>query len=89
MVRLSANHVGKSVLGSGGVLSQITQGNYWLLASGASLETDAQTISIDVDNLLDSAANSFAFGIPTFRFDDRDRTPLRPRIIRIGIRRSF
>lgn len=85
----SVNHVGRSVLGSGSVLSTIDQGGTWLVAGGMSVVARARTWTLDVDNLLDSAANSFSFGVPTFRFDSRERTPLRPRTIRIGVRQKF
>lgn len=87
--RLSANHVGRSVLGSGVELSKITQGGYWLVSGGVELETHREAISLDFDNLLDTAANSFAFGAPTYRFDSNEQTPLRPRTLRIGLHHSF
>ncbi len=86
---LSLNHVGRSVLGSGSELSQVRQGGYWLLSSGADLSFGANTISFDIDNLLDSAANSFAFGTPTFKYENHQVTPLRPRTVRLGLRRRF
>jgi hypothetical protein len=87
--KLSANHVGRSVLGSGLELSQIRQGGYWLVSGGVGLGSGGRTISLDIDNLLDSHANSFAFGTPTFRYDSNEQTPLRPRTIRIGVHHLF
>jgi len=87
--RLSANHVGRSVLGSGPELSRISQGGYWLVSGGVEFATRGKAISLDIDNLLDSAANSFAFGTPTYRFDSNEQTPLRPRTLRIGLHHRF
>jgi outer membrane receptor protein involved in Fe transport len=86
---IRANHVGHSVLGSGSELSRLRQGGYWMLSSGADWRAGLTTWSLFVDNLLDSAANSFAFGNPTVLYDDRYTTPLRPRSIRLGVRRNF
>jgi iron complex outermembrane receptor protein len=86
---VSLNHVGRSVLGSDSMLAQVKQGGYWLASTGADLRLGAGTVSIDIDNLLDSAANSFAFGTPSYAYTDREITPLRPRTIRLGLRRSF
>jgi len=86
---LSVNHVGPSVLGSGHELSRIRQGGYWLLASGTDLLFGRDSVSIDIDNLLDSAANSFAFGVPSFSFGSDQLTPLRPRTVRLGLHHRF
>lgn len=84
-----ANHIGRSVLGSGSELSQVWQGNYWIASGGGDLAVGATTWSLFLDNLLDSHANSFAFGAPTYRYDNSRTTPLRPRSIRLGIRHDF
>lgn len=86
---IRANHVGHSVLGSGSELSRLHQGGYWMLSGGAEWRAGPTTWSLFLDNLLDSTANSFAFGKPTVVYDDRYTTPLRPRSIRLGIRRDF
>jgi outer membrane receptor protein involved in Fe transport len=88
-VGVSINHVGRSVLGSGSTLSHIEQGGYWLVSSGADLRLGVSAISIDIVNLLDSSADSFAFGTPTFQYDNAQLTPLRPRTVRIGFRHRF
>ncbi|GAA0295002.1 hypothetical protein GCM10009087_00930 [Sphingomonas oligophenolica] len=85
----SLNHVGRSVLGSDSITSMLGQGGYWLASGGVDFSVSSSTISIDVDNLFDSAANSFAFGTPTFSYDDHQMTPLRPRSIRLGFRHTF
>jgi outer membrane receptor protein involved in Fe transport len=86
---VSLEHVGPSVLGSGSVLSKIRQGGYWLLAGGADVDIGANTVSINVDNILDSDADSFAFGTPSFRYNGQQLTPLRPRTVRIGLQHRF
>lgn len=84
-----ANHVGSSVLGSGSDLSGIRQGGYWLVAFGAATDLGAGHVTIDIDNLFDSAANTFTFGGPAMTDGDRFLTPLRPRTIRIGFSHGF
>jgi len=86
---LSLNHVGRSVLGSDSMLSTLRQGSYWLLASGADFSFGTSMVSLNIDNLLDSAANSFAFGMPSYAYDNRQLTPPRPRTLRIGLRNRF
>lgn len=87
--RASFNHVGRSVLGNDSVTSLLGQGGYWLASGSVGLSTSGSTVSIDIDNLFDSAANTFAFGAPSYSYDDRQMTPLRPRSIRLGFRRKF
>lgn len=88
-VGLSLNHVGHSVLGSGSMLSQIPQGGYWLVSGGVEVDSGRNGLSIDIDNLLNVTANSFAFGVPSFQYDGNNTTPLRPRTIRFGLRHHF
>jgi outer membrane receptor protein involved in Fe transport len=89
VVGLSLHHVGHSVLGSGSELSLVRQGGYWEVSSGAEFRTGANTLSIDVENLLDNAADRFAFGMPAVSIDNHALTPLRPRTVRLGLRRIF
>jgi len=86
---MQVTHIGRSVLGSGSELSRIGQGGYWVLGGGSDVRVGPATWSLSVDNILDSPANSFAFGIPSFRYDNSRTTPLRPRSIRLGVRREF
>jgi len=86
---LSLNHVGRSVLGSDSATSALRQGGYWLASGGVDVSASGSTVSIHVDNLFDSAANTFAFGTPTFSYDDHQMTPLRPRSIRLGLSHKF
>jgi iron complex outermembrane receptor protein len=45
----------------------------------------SRRFSLDVENLLDSRANRFSFGNPFSVAGGTQRTPLRPRTVRIGI----
>lgn len=76
--------VGKSYLGAGSPLD-VSQGDYAVGSLGGRLATERVGFSIDVDNLTNARANTFAFGNP-FRLADRNQeTPLRPRTVRVGI----
>lgn len=76
--------VGKSYLGAASPLD-VSQGGYSVGSLGARLATERAGFSIDIDNITDARANTFAFGNP-FRLADRNQeTPLRPRTVRVGI----
>ncbi|MGN6498535.1 MAG: TonB-dependent receptor domain-containing protein, partial [Tsuneonella sp.] len=84
----SVAYVGNSYLGIGPMFDR-PQGDYLNTALGARVERGRWGLSIDLDNLLNSRANTFSYGNP-FAFAAEDqRTPLRPRTIRIGIDASF
>jgi len=81
---VTANYVGRSVLGTGDFLD-ISQGRYWVIGASAGARIGRIELSLDVDNLLNAAANRFAFGNP-FTLVVRDQaTPLRPRSARLGM----
>jgi hypothetical protein len=83
-IGLSANYVGRSVLGTGDFLD-VSQGNYWLLGVSAGVRRGRLRIDLAVDNLTNSTASRFAYGNP-FSLTYRDQmTPLRPRNARLGI----
>lgn len=86
---VSVNHVGHSVLGSDSMLATFEQGGYWSAAAGVDFSLGACTVSLHVDNLLDSSADVFAFGTPSLDGDAREMTPLRPRTLRLGLRRRL
>jgi hypothetical protein len=46
-------------------------------------------LALDLDNLLNTRANTFAFGNPFSVADGLQQTPMRPRSIRIGFDASF
>jgi iron complex outermembrane receptor protein len=84
----SIGYIGTSYLGIGAPFD-IAQGNYFDTAIGARAEFGRWGVSLDVDNLLDSRANRFSYGNPFSVADGNQRTPLRPRTIRIGIDARF
>ncbi|MBB5684883.1 TonB-dependent receptor domain-containing protein [Sphingobium boeckii] len=84
----SLRFVGKSRLGAGSLLD-IPQGDYAVGDVGAQLDFGRFGVSLDVANVGDVRANSFAFGNP-FGMAQRDQmTPLRPRTVRLGINARF
>lgn len=83
-IGVSANYVGRSVLGTGDLLD-VSQGNYWLLGLSAGVRRGRMRIDLAIDNLTNSTASRFAYGNP-FSLTYRDQTtPLRPRNARLGI----
>lgn len=84
----NARYVGASRLGVGPVLD-LPYGKYWQTGAAAKLGLKPFTLSLTVDNLLNTRGNRFAIGNP-FGVAYRDEiTPLRPRTFRLGIKRSF
>ena len=84
----SLRYVGRSNLGVGPVLD-IPQGDYVVANAGVRLGFGRFALSLDVVNLGDVRANTFAFGDP-FGVAQRDQmTPLRPRTFRFGIDAGF
>ncbi|MCI4589461.1 TonB-dependent receptor [Sphingobium sp. BYY-5] len=84
----SVRYIGKSRLGVGPLLD-IPQGDYTVGDVGARIDFGRFGLSLDVTNISDIRANSFAFGNP-FSLARRDQmTPLRPRTIRLGINAQF
>jgi outer membrane receptor protein involved in Fe transport len=91
-VTLSADaamrYVGQSRLGVGQLLD-IVQGDYTIADASARLDFGKVGLSLALDNLSDTRANTFAFGNP-FTLSGRDQiTPLRPRTIRLGFDARF
>lgn len=83
-IGLSADYVGRSVLGTGDLLD-VSQGNYWLLGLSAGVRHGRLRVDLAVDNLTNSTASRFAYGNP-FSLTYRDQvTPLRPRNARLGV----
>jgi outer membrane receptor protein involved in Fe transport len=84
----SLRYVGQSHLGAGPLLG-ISQGHYLVGALGGRIDFGDFGISLDMANIGDTRANSFAFGNP-FGLSQHDQiTPLRPRTIRLGIDARF
>jgi iron complex outermembrane receptor protein len=84
----SVRYVGKSMLGVGQLLD-IPQGNYFVVDADTRLDFGRFTVSLNLDNIGDVRANTFAFGNP-FGLAQRDQmTPLQPRTLRLGIASRF
>ncbi len=84
----SVGYVGTSYLGVGAPFD-ISQGDYFDTAIGGRAEFGPWGLSLDIENLLDSRANRFSYGNPFSVAGGNQRTPLRPRSIRIGIDARF
>lgn len=84
----SVGYIGTSYLGVGAPFV-ISQGDYFDTAIGARADFGRWGVSFDIDNLLDSRANRFSYGNPFSVADGNQRTPLRPRTVRIGIDARF
>ena len=84
----SVRYVGKSTLGVGPLLD-IPQGNYVVVDTDTRLDFGRFTLSLNLGNIGDVRANTFAFGNP-FGLAQRDQmTPLQPRNLRLGINSRF
>ncbi|MCT2560191.1 TonB-dependent receptor [Tsuneonella sp. YG55] len=84
----SVSHIGKSYLAIGAPLER-RQGDFYDASLGCRISFGKWGVSVDVDNLLDSRANRFSFGNPFSVADEDQRTPLRPRTLRIGVDAQF
>jgi hypothetical protein len=84
----SARYVGQSHLGATPPLN-VTQGQYLTSAIGARLDFARFGISLDISNIGDARANTFAFGNPFGLSRQNQITPLRPRTIRLGFDARF
>jgi iron complex outermembrane recepter protein len=84
----SVGYIGTSYLGVGAPFD-ISQGNYFDTALGARADFGRWGLLLDIENLLDSRANRFSYGNPFSVAEGNQRTPLRPRTVRIGIDARF
>lgn len=84
----SVGYIGTSYLGVSTPFD-IPQGDYLDTAIGARIDFGRWGLSLDVENLMDSRANRFSYGNPFSVADGHQRTPLRPRTVRIGIDARF
>jgi iron complex outermembrane recepter protein len=84
----SVRYVGKSTLGVGQLLD-IPQGNYFVVDAGARLDLGRFTLSLNLANLGNVRANTFAFGNPFGLAQRNQMTPLQPRTLRFGIDSRF
>ena len=67
----------------------LDQGGYYDVSLGGRLALGRLGLSLDVGNLLDARANTFAFGNPFSLAHGTQSTPLRPRSVRLGVDASF
>lgn len=84
----SVGYIGTSYLGVRAPFD-LAQGDYFDTAIGARAEFGRWGLSLDIQNLMDSRANRFSYGNPFSVAEGNQRTPLRPRTVRIGINASF
>jgi iron complex outermembrane receptor protein len=84
----SIGYIGTSYLGVSAPFD-ISQGDYLETSIGARAEFGRWGLSLDIENLLDSRANRFSYGNPFSVAEGNQRTPLRPRTVRIGIDARF
>jgi iron complex outermembrane recepter protein len=84
---LRVQHVGPSVLGVGPLLDR-TQGDYTTVALGGGVRFGVTDVVLSVSNLFDYRGDVFAIGTP-LALTQPDVTPLRPRTVRLGVRRDF
>jgi iron complex outermembrane recepter protein len=85
---LHSKAIGPSRLGIEERLA-LRQGQYATLSAIASLMTMRTTVSLEATNLLDETANLFAFGTPFAEDGASQTTPLRPRTLRLSLRRRY
>jgi outer membrane receptor protein involved in Fe transport len=79
-----ASYVGRSILGTGKYFDMV-QGDYAVVDGSMTWQHEKTSVTLAVDNLLNSAANRFAFGNPfLLRFRDQ-QTPLRPRTVSLKL----
>jgi outer membrane receptor protein involved in Fe transport len=84
----SVGYIGNSYLAIGQPFER-TQGDYLDTSLGGRLGFGNWGLSLDIDNIFDSRANRFSFGNPFALEREDQRTPLRPRTIRIGVDAAF
>lgn len=84
----SVRYVGKSYLGAGSSFD-VSQGNYVVGGLGARLDFERFGVSLDLSNITDARANTFAFGNPFGLTRGDQITPLRPRTVRVGLDARF
>ena len=84
----TAHYVGRSYLGATPPLD-VTQGQYLVSGIGARIDFARFGISLDISNIGDARANTFAFGNPFGLSRQNQVTPLRPRTVRLGFDARF
>lgn len=87
-IRSDMRYVGASQLGIDPFLS-LEQGDYLTVNGSVQLQSDRWRFSLNLENILNSAANTFALGNPFTVADGLQTTPLRPRSVTLGARLAF
>ncbi len=75
---------GRSVLGPNALLD-VGQGDYALVGASAGVALKKFDIALNIDNILNSRANQFAFGNPLTISARNQIAPLRPLTVRLGV----
>lgn len=83
-LRANANYIGPSRLSFEQVLDR-KAGGYVLADLGAQFKRDALTWSLTMSNVLDSRADTFAYGNPFSVHTAQQYTPLAPRTLMLGL----
>jgi hypothetical protein len=84
----SLGYTGESFLAIGEPFG-FSQGKFLDTSMGARADFGRWGLSLDVENLGNSRANRFSYGNPFRLLEGNQRTPLRPRTVRIGIDARF
>ena len=87
-LHLAGDYVGNSRLSFDEGLDR-RMGGYATASADAVVTLRSLEIRMEVDNLLDARADTFAFGNPFMVRTEREYTPLRPRSIRLGVAHRF
>ena len=85
---LAMNFTGSSRLSFDDGLDR-PMGNYAILRGGISASLASLSVRLDVDNMLDARADTFAYGNPFTVRALRQFTPLRPRTVTVTLSRGF
>jgi outer membrane receptor protein involved in Fe transport len=84
----SLGYIGTSYLGVRAPFD-LPQGDYLEAALAARADFGSWGLSLDIENLTDSRGNRFSYGNPFSVAEGNQRTPLRPRTVRVGIDAKF
>lgn len=84
----SLRYVGRSTLGVGQLLD-VPQGNYFVADADVRRDFGGFTVSLNLENIGNVRANTFAFGDPFGLAQHNQMTPLQPRTLRLGVDARF
>ncbi|QSR19672.1 TonB-dependent receptor [Novosphingobium sp. KA1] len=86
--RGSLRYVGRSQLGIGYPLD-VSQGDYAVADMSLQLQRRNLGLTLSLDNVANTRANTFAFGNPFGLWQRNQMTPLRPRTLRLGLQANW